>query len=610
MSAGMTTNDHELMIDSVRKGLKLVRDTKGSAMYSVSEEIPTYEKSLKFSMKDWSGGHGQFEFEDKVIYYDGQSIDTTADGRIILGPLINPVGITGPADLDSDPVCFCWFSAISKLMMATAEQVYWYDGNYWVSQVTFSGETITDMIEYNGVLYVALGSSVLYQYSTDGENYTATDQTDGYAERYFVSPNSAGTSNVLWKTKFPNELTSTFDGRTTADGGSSWTSPAYVGDTSSNLTNMFLIGDKLLIGKTDNLYHYDTAGGLHPLLDGLKNSRSTQNFRYAVDWQTAMYFSLDTGLGEIYGGSSYEPMGPLTKIDEIGKKGTCVGLASDKDFLYVAMNEGTNTHIYKGREVRKDDVLRWEWCPWICFATGTYPCTAMTVTQHSTTDRRLWFGYGHNTAYVILSDNPTADTAARFAPSGFIRFSYLYGTNPYWDKMWQSAVTETRYCAAGISVTPKYRKDAVTAMAGLATPIITNGVVKTDLTSPLSSKRIQFELDLATNNSTITPEVTYFEVRGIEKPETIRVHEATYAIGTTPTKGAATLRSFLRSGRTSTSLIKFADLRYGDSTQNNNYVWVVFLPGSPEEVEILNEKGHPPEMGLRIKMQEVAYAVE
>ena len=438
----MSTNDHELYIGTTRKGMKLVRDSKGSAMYSVTEEIPTYEKSLKFSMKDWAGGHGQYEFDDKVMYFDGQSIDTTADGRIILGPLINSVGITGPATLDADPVCFCWFSAISKLMMATTTQVYWYDGTYWVSQETIAGQTITDMVEFNGVLYVALGSSTLYKYSTDGSAYTATDLTDGYAEKFFVSPNSAGTANVLWKTKFPNELTSTTDGRTVADGGEAWTSPAYIGDTSTNLTNLFLIGDRLLIGKTDNLFHYDTDGGLHPLMDGLKNSRSTQNFKYTVDWQTAMYFSLDTGLGEIVGGTAYEPMGPLTGIGEIGKKGTCVGLASDKDFIYVAMNEGTNTHIYKGREVRKDDVLRWEWCPWIMFVTATYPCTTMTVTQHSATDRRLWFGYGHNTAYVILSDNPTADTSARFAPAGFIRFSYTYGTNPYWDKMWQSVVTE------------------------------------------------------------------------------------------------------------------------------------------------------------------------
>ena len=610
MSSGMTTYDHEFYIGSTRKALKLMRDSKGSAMYSVIEEVPTYEKSLKFSMKDWSGGHGQYEFKDVTTYFDGQSIDTTTDGRIILGPLINSVGITGPAALDADPVCFCWFSSISKLMVATTEQIYWYDGTYWVSQETLTGETITHMIEFNGVLYVAIGSSAKYYYSTDGEDYTQTDLTDGYAEKFFVSPNSAGTANVLWKTKYPNEIASTTDGRTVADGGEAWTSPAYIGDTSTNLTNLFLIGDKLLIGKTDNLFHYDTDGGLHPLLDGLRYNRSDQNFKYAVDWQTAMYFSLDTGLGEIVGGTAYEPMGPLTGVGDIGKKGTCVGLSSDKDFIYVAMNEGTNTHIYKGRETRgPDDRLRWEWCPWIMFVSATYPCSTMTVIQHSATDRRLWFGYGHNTAYVILSDNPTSDTNYQFAPSGFVRFSYVYGTNPYWDKMWQSVVTETRYCASGISVTPKYRKNADTSMAALTAAIVTNGIVKTNLTSAISGNRIQFELDLTTNNSSITPEVLYFEVRGVEKPETIRIHDATYSIGSTPNRSVETVRSFLRGGRTSTSLIKFADLRYGDSTQNTTYSWVIILPGFPEEVEIINEKGRPPELGVRVKMQEIAFTV-
>ena len=774
MSVGMSTHDIELKIGSTTKGLKLVRDDEGSAMYSVQEEIPKYDRDLKFTMKNWKGGHGQYKFpkpatlyditvEGDDIYYDGQSIDTTQPGKIFLGPLINSVGITGPAALDSDPVKFCWFSAIGKLMMATTTQIYWYDGTYWVSKNTFTDEHITDLIEYNGCLYVALDSSSKYYYSTDGANYTVTDLADGYAEKFFTCPNSAGTDNVLWKAKKPNEIASTTNGKTfsvseltisdcesawsdgsagdvictatdayfkkgsyssklvvaatagvellaykdlsatknlsdytgvkfwvrcdittsagdlqfllddtaacasptetlnfpaitAADtwqectinmatpanctaiasigvaqavdvgactiwiddvrayktggaGGVEWTTPAYIGDTSCDITNMFLIGDKMMIGKTDNLYHYDTDGGLHPLLDTLKHNRSTKNFQYVVDWQTAVYFSLVTGLGEITALNAFAPVGPLTEISDIGKQGTCVGLASDKDYLYVAMDEGTNTHIYKGREVNTGNKLRWEWCPWISFASATYPMTTMLVVQHTASDRRLWFGYGHNTAYVTLNDNPLA-TTSNYAASGFIRFSYEYGTNPYWDKMWQSVVTETAGCSATVTVTPKYRKDTDTSMAALTAAITSNGVVKTNLTAALSSKRIQFELDLATASSTSTPQVTYIEVRGHEKPETVRIHELVFSLGTQPGRSVETLRTFLRGGRTSTSLIRLADLRFGGNTAgtaNTDYVYCVMLPGSPEEIEIISSKNTPTEYAMKVKLMEISY---
>ncbi len=761
MSVGSFTYDHEIKIDSTTKGLTLVRDDKGAVMYSVVEEIPKHESPLKIPFTSWIGGHGQYKLGDDTIYFDGQSIDTTKDGRIILGPLINSVGITGPAALDAAPTCACWYSAISKLMVATTSQIYWYDGTYFVSKYTFTGETITDLKEHNGILYVALGSTTRYYYSSDGANYTQTDLTDGYAEKFLVAPNPAGTDNILWKFKKPNEVAGTTDGRTltvsditlddceeawsdgsggdvtctanetyfqegdysakmvvastagvellaykdldatvdlsdmthiklwirssvalnsgdlhfnldntagcgspleaidisavsanvwtevtiaiatpanctaiaaigisqvvdkgamdlwiddvratnsTGAGGVEWDSPPiYVGDTSNNITNLFLINDTILIGREDCLFEIDTDNGLHPMMDSLKVNRSTNNFKYVTEWQTAVYFSMGQGIGEITGLSKFEPMGPLTGVDDIGKTGTCVGMTSDKDWLYVVMDEGTNSIIYKGAEVRRENKLKWEWCPWVF--VGTNACSFALVVQHSATDRRLWFGYGTNMAYVILSDNPTADSAARFAAAGWIRLSYIYGTNPYWDKMFQSIVTETGYCATGISVTPKYRKDAESSMTALTAAITSNGVVKTNLTTALSCKRIQFELDFATNDSTKTPEVTYFEARGIEKPETVRIHEAVYSLGTTPTRSVETLRTFLRGGRTSTSLIRFADLRYGDKTSDTSYSWVIVPPGFPQEIEVLHEKGRPPELALKMRWQEVSYTV-
>ena len=608
MSVGSTTYDHQLVIGGVTKGLRLIRDDSKHAMYQVIEEIPKYQDPLRFTQDDWIGGHGQYDFDRRDVYFDGQSIDTTQDGRIILGPLINSVGIDG-STLGANPVCFCWFAAIGKLMVATASKVFWYDGTYFVEKwdATEIG-TISHMIEFNGILYVALGNAVLYYYSSDGASFTINDLADGYAVKFFSTLNSAGTSNVLWKYKTPNQLSSTTDGRATGSGGVEWSSPAYIGDTSNNITGIFLSGGNLLIGRTDNLLHYDSDGGIHPLMNDLVQNRSTNNFKYVTEWQTGAYFSLGTGMGELTSYDAFEPMGALTGIDDIGKAGTCVGLTADKDFIYCVMDEGTNSHIYKGREVRRSGILRWEWCPWVFLSTNV--CATAQVVQHSATDRRLWFGYGNNAAYVILTDNPTTDTAARFAASGWIRMSYTHGTNPYWDKMFQSVVTETKSCTANLTVQPRYRKDTTTSMANLTAAITSNGVVKTNLTTALSCNRIQFELDLATNSSSSTPEVLFFEARGVEKPETVRIHEATYAIGDTPSRKTESIRTFLRGGRTSTTLIKFGDLRYGDNTAGTagtDYVYCVMMPGYPKEIEVTHEKSRAPELGIQVRLQEVSF---
>jgi len=607
MSVGSHTHDHEIRVNSTTKRFNLARNDNGGAIYQVSEDTPKYQNPFKFIMRNWQGGHGQYELKQSDLYFYGQSIDTTQEGKVILGPLIYSVGVGATTSLGANPVCFCWYAAISKLMVATGTKVFWWDSStgYFVEKEDFTAiGIITDMKEYDGILYVALGMDDLYYTSANGADFTVTNLTDHHAVGFFTAPNAAGTSNVLWKFITPNQIASTTNGQA---GGTQWSSPAYIGDTSNNITNIFVVNGNLMIGRTDNLYNYDSDGGVHALMDGLKNNRDTNNFKYVVDWQTATYFSLTQGLGEITAYNTFQPVGPFTDIDDIGKTGTCVGVASDKDFIYIAMDEGTNTHIYKGREIRRAGGLRWEWCPWVFLSTNA--CATMMVVQHSSTDRRLWFGYGNYAAYVILTDNPLADSATRFAASGNIRFSYDYGSNPYWDKLFQSVITETKNCTADITVTPRYLKDTDTSATDLTPEIITNGVVKTDLTSPLSCKRIQFELDLATNSSSTTPEVTYFEARGIENPEKVRIYEAVYVVGDEPSQKAETIRDFFRDARESTNLIRFADLRYGESTESTNYTWVVMMPGYPVEVEILHERGRAPEMGIKVRFMEIDYTI-
>ena len=604
-------NDHELLIGSTTRALELVRDDSGRALYQVVEDIPLYKQALTFGQSNWLGGHGRYDFNENEpdLYLEGQSIDTTQPGKVILGPLIYEVKEADDTDLDSAPVCFVWFNASSEWLCATSGKIYRYNvggSGKWTAATTIVAGVL-GLCEHNGVMYASVGAATKYYYSTDGITWTQTDLTDGYSCQMLSAPNADGTANVLWKFKTPNEISSTTDGKTVAAGGVQWSSPAYIGDTSNNITSIFLINDKLMIGRTDELYWYDSNGGVHPQMGDLTHNKSANNFKYIVQWQASTYFSLVDGLGEITSYDAFDPMGPLTKIDDIGKKGSAVGLASDKDWLYVVMDEGTDSHIYKGREIGSRGGLRWEWCPFVFLSTAA--CATARVCAHSVTDRRLWFGYGNNTGYIKLSDNPLADSSYRFAPSGWLRMSYYLGTEQYWDKLWQSVVTETAGCSATIKITPKYRKDTDASSTALSAAITTNGTVKTNLTTALSCNKISFEVYLETNNGTTSPQLLFFQARGIEKPEKIRIHEATYKAVSKPSITTTTVRNFLRDGRNSTSLIKFADLRYGQSTAGTDYQWVIIEPGYPKEVEITHEKGRQPELGIQVRMREVSYTI-
>ena len=754
--------DHEIKIGSTTKALKLIKDDKGVALYNVLEDIPRYQNPLEFVQDNWIGGHGQHTFQEPDVYFEGQSIDTTQEGRVFLGALVwaaqysradligaavaddggvttdetseaqestandmtllpatvavndayyfgatavilklwlyvgtagagdwavtweywdgdswetltkgldtigtfraaglkyivfvNPgdsatrtVGgvagkywvrarvtsvtttttqpkgtqswvFVGGDELDANPVDSKWFSTTSSQFIATATKVYELDtsnANFFERQ-DFTGEVITQLHDFNGVLYVALGKNDKWYYSADGAAFTQTDLTNSEASGFLTAPNQAGTASVLWSFKQPNEVYYTTNGKTAGAGGIALSTAAYVGDTSANITNLFLANDNLMVGREDGLFHYDQDGGIHPLMPELKHNRSTLNFKYITEFQGAVYFSVVDGLGEISGYNTFELVGPLESMGNIAKAGSIVGLASDTEYLFVAIDEGTNTHIYKGKETTRRGGLRWEWCPWVFLSTNV--CAVISTIQGSTTDRKLFFGYGNDMAYAFLWRDPSTPhtpSSSTYASAGWIRMSYTYGTNPYWDKIFQSVITETVGCTANLTVTPKYRKDTDTSATALTAAITTNGVVETSVTSTfaaLSCKRIQFELHLASNSSSATPEVSFFKVKGIEKPTAVRIHEAVYYIGSEPSKLASTIRTFLRGGRTSTSLIRFADLRYGETTggtAGTDFVYCIMEPGYPQELEIMHTRSNEPELAIKVRLREVNYS--
>ncbi len=759
------SGDHEIKIGDTTRSLRLLhkmdKGVEGAAYYTMTEDVPRYANPLSFIQTDWSGGHGQYAFEDPSQYLGGNNIDTSLKGNVTMMnfrttnenvynliaaavaddggalttettaainsttndmtlmpavPAVNDayyfgfgtavtslllnistagvgtwtvawehwngsswVAVGAVTDgttaftvsgyclvaftttawattavnsitkywlrarvatysaVTTQPkgkqawaiggmaaplVASCWYKTTNSSFCATATKIFEYDSTNtrWIERVEFASNTISHLCEHDSILYVALGIGTKWYYSTDGYAYTITDLTDGYAVKFLVAPNENGTQDRLWFFQTPNELMNTSDGRTVAAGGVQASTPAYISDTSYNIINIFLVNDKIMVGKENGLWEYDTIGGQHPRMLELEQNRSTTNFKYMAYYKGATYFSLIRNIGEITASDYLSIVGPLKDCDStIGKTGDIVGMTSDEDFLYVAVDEGTNTHIYKGSQVVGiDGNLKWSWCSIQNLTTHT--CTLLMMIQDSLTSGhvgRLWFGYDNTIGYIYIVPNPAGETGLYYSGAvinSWLRTSYFYGTNPFWDKLWQSIVIETVNCSATRRVSVYYRDDNDTSATLLVTEFYTNGVQEIKLNNAISNKRISFEIWFGADLTIgVPPEVLYFEAKGIEVPEVTRIHECIYEVGD-DLRGlkAKTILDFLDSARTTTSLVKFADLRRGQKTSGTttgDYVWVIMEPGYPRFIEASHEAGRHPEMGVQCRFREVSYTI-
>lgn len=498
---------------------------------------------------------------------------------------------------------YCFFQSADLFYCWTENHLYEETGNEWTERFQApTGGDILDVKEFDQIMYVALGSGAAYYSTADGATYTVNDLANHHAIKFLSAPNPAATAYVLWKLEEPNELTYTTDGQAVADGGQAWSSPAYIGDTSTDVTNVFLHNDKLLVGKTNDLVHYDSSGGTHSWMGSLAANPNSLNFKYTTSWQSGTYFTLNNELGEISAYESFDIVGPALNLRAIGYDGTYRGIVGDMDYLYcvVEKSDGGN-YIFKGKEVRTNSGLVWRWCPWI-YQAGDIEAIAVY-------DDQLWFSVDDTPCAVDLDKSPLLD--ATFCSSGYIELSQSYGTNPYWKKIPVSTIAETEDLTETENVQPMYLKDQETSYSNLTDPLVSSGVNQTIVKTNIPNNRIQYKLVLSTNQYDSTPVVKLFQVKGTEVPQTIKIHEAVYSLGDEPSRRTSTIRTMLRAARDSTELVKFADLRYGESTgaYSNAYHWVVLMPGYPQEIEVVQEKGRQPELGLKVRWQEVPFTV-
>lgn len=506
--------------------------------------------------------------------------------------------------------------AAGEFYFADYTSLYLVYSNYNAYHIFTAGSPITDMCEHDGIMYIACGVGSNYYYRTAKLVFAQTDLVDHHAYYFCSAPNPDHTAMVLWKALAPNLLSNTSDGRAVAAGGVAWSTPAYIGDESYDITSLFLHNDNLMIGKENSLYQYTTDGGTEIYIDNSRDNISvtySENYSRHCAFQGNTYFNLNGRLAELTGYDRLSYIGAEEVNTKVDKWGQCMGIATDGKYLYELVVDNPDClgfDIYKGWA----DASGWHWSPIVNFTpTEALYYNSLHAYQDSGGKCILWFGSDKDgISYAYTAFDPLTDEYYfNYLNTAFVRMSYTYGTDPYWDKVLLELITETSGCSAGVYVQPKYYKDNDTGASSLSSNITTNGTVQTALTSVINGKRFAFQLNLVSSSMNYTPIVRKFGVLGYEVPVTYRVHDCTYKLESDPNISASTLRAFLRTGRTSTSLIKFADLRYGEKTSGTagtDYHYVRMAPGYPREIEVAHARSRTPELAVQIRWVETNYA--
>ena len=524
-------------------------------------------------------------------------------------PLFNEVWVsssTMPIGIPATGIIkFCLFD--NKIFAAHATGVLQWDSTYTCWRERFVGTSITDLCAFGLYLFIAQGPSVDYYYTTDSAIYTASGLTDKRANYFIVAPSPTKTTEILWKADEGNIVKSNTDGTGAVI---QWTDPNYIGDASKGaITGMMLLNEQLLIGRANgNLYHLDEDGRVHLLLDADAESGISTPFKYHTNYQSGVYFNAATSMCEIGPSLTMDRIGPYDKLDdtEVSAYGyRYVGpMASDPWNVY-AMVHNSAFYIYKGCPDSEDE---WRWHP-IAYP-GVQLCNACYYDDLQN-PRRLWFGSDTALCYINISDNPTNDTTARFAASGYIITGWQDVGNRDWNKVFQGVLIEcSGTMSATVYVKVYYEIDASGSWVDVDTTYTSAtvmGLKKYADLSTISFKKIRFMIQLASATSTVTPIVKFFAVYGLLRPTKAKLFDFTVDVGDSDSTKAKTLRDFLEKGRPgtsdagSTSLLTLVD-RFGTSH------YVVFLPGYPEEVEVLDELGKQSELAVRIVATEVDWS--
>lgn len=419
----------------------------------------------------------------------------------------------------------------------------------------------TSIVAHGGQVYVAFGLSNAYIYGS-GTSWTASNRggTDQVAKFF------ATNRNELWKNETAaTNVSSSTDG---LNAGTAWTDYT-VGHTSADITGLYGLGDSMIVGKQDGIYAFirtyndGTAANLFKNITGSWNNvRSTDNFKYGVDWNGTLWTTmLQQSLIRYDGQRIADSSGLLTSprvlgtIAEKHASGAVRGLSAEPRQLWAitATSLATSMAYHALWSIMPDgkggfvphhiDTMR---------ARNLYAVSAMSNSTFGSNGYGTLFAAGDVIAEESSGDvgvlinfwdmpatspAPFLDTTPRMARLGYLTTAKWHGGLPDTDKAFIALTLWLEDCDADNTVVVTYGlNNAAPTTTTLATYSSSGIVTKyfSAVASPTTTAVgavIQFRFNMnQANTSGPSPKIYAMALHSTLRPDRVRAWEMTVVL--------------------------------------------------------------------------------
>lgn len=512
--------------DAVRVGIVVHRDASGNMQFYPSlapalqpqiatgdygYELTPSEVSIPLSFQDFSLGAG---FEDDRnpspsagprSYSYSRGVDYSEGTRAYLSPLqVDDTGIAvAPTKFVETSLGFFAIAGRFIYELTTAP------GTWTQRFDTGSANTlITDLIEYKGTLFAALGggsSPATYRYSTNGTAWTS------YTDASIIAVYFATRDDVLWAVRSDSTVINNAAGNG-QNGGTAWTGADNVGHSGETVRGMLEIDNDLYIFKEEGIYRYTGTVTEDVWLGGRNMRRTTNGFMPYLWHDQKTYVPFGDRLLQfdhtIPGLEFVFPTVGMRGHPEIN--GQISFITGDTNWLYVGVyNAAGDTYIMKGNPYHNGGAGEWHTYLYL----GTVQSQAAIVAgpdadNPSTTNPVLVYGDGAAASHAVLPRvgwRPEDDSNYRFDTTP----GTLYGSWHGWG-----AYTYPKFLNGGVVIGENLSEDETVRLSyeidssGIPISILTataTGVTRDSIETEVSYARARPVIRLATGASTTGP---------------------------------------------------------------------------------------------------------
>ena len=444
------------------------------------------EVSVVVPTDSWRGGAGIERADHLDTYFEADGVDASW-GHPILAARQDVVG--GWASAEAAPTKF----------VSTADGTLWALATRYLYRFDFTDDppvtaafnagasgVLTDMVEHNGVLYLARGDDTAYLYSEDdGTNWV--ESTRGINFTRFAVRDS-----ILWGATSTGGLRNTLDG---LNGGVLWSAEVQVGSTSETLETLLVSDGDLFVCTSEAVHRYS----------GLAQTTIFKSQFPGYSGNGRALASIDGSIYAAYGGVlmrlTNEAAAPDWPAPEMTGNASAMGsvraIGESRDSLFIVTDSATGQHFLW----RKPGGGRWH-----IVAHLSEDCDAMTWT-FSGDNPRVVVGRAQGAAtmtYPRPGLTPDTDDNCRFVTSGSITGTYRAVASQLFNKRMRAVaaladrVTEDRYVRVFAETDTVARRLMLAATE--------TGATRRELgTQGVTFRDIRWHATLATDDDSATP---------------------------------------------------------------------------------------------------------